>query len=154
MLPPKLPVPSSKNVPPVKVMVALPVTSPPLTVTLLVPLKVPAVMTKSLVMVVASWKAHPPPEPLKVTLYQSLPPSVIVLPVSVALNTTVEVPEVNVPPVASQLPETLMVLLPAVRVPLISISSVVTLPPGANVWLVGIKSSFPETTVRAPAATE
>src|SRR5262245_11274706 len=82
------------------------------------PETVPAVIVRSPLRVVLSEKDHPPPEPLKVTLFQSEPPSAIVWPVDVASKVTVPLPAVNVPPVLFQLPETVNAPEGAVNVPL------------------------------------
>ena len=127
LVPPKLPAEDNKNVPPVRLIVPLPVTSPPLTVISLVPERVPRVIIRSLPITVESEKLQPPKALLKVTLYQSEPPSVMMLPASAALNVTVDRPEVNVPELV-QLPETLILAFPVAaqaRVPDMAASWVV-----------------------------
>ena len=56
------------KVPPVKLMTPAVPTAAPLTVTLLVPLRVPAVTVRSLVTTIASWGWNSPPEPLIIKL--------------------------------------------------------------------------------------
>ncbi len=86
---PKLPAPSIKNVPPVRLIVPVPVASPPLTVTLFVPDSVPAVMVRSTSRITAEENDQPPPVPLNVTESKFDVPSSIAKPVPVAVKVVV-----------------------------------------------------------------
>ena len=91
--PPKFPAVSTRNVPPVKLIAPFPVTSPPLTVRLEVPDKVPAVMVKSPGKTTADENDQPPlAPPLKVTV------SKLAVPSSIAWLAAVAVKVVTCPP--------------------------------------------------------
>ena len=62
-------------------------------------------MVRSLVVVTLSVMPHVPPEPLKVKFQKGLVFTVMVLPPVVEVKVTVELAELNVPPVASQVLE-------------------------------------------------
>ena len=73
---------------------------------------------------------------------------------SAEVNLTVDVPGVNVPPEASQLPSTVIVSEAAVKVPTILTSSADTFAAGAKVCPVNTYSSLPPLTVKTPAVIE
>src|SRR3989344_5138600 len=131
-VPPKLPVPSRRKMPSEIFIVPLPVTSPPRTVILTVPDKVPAVTVRSPPKVVLVVNDQPPPERLKVTLLNCEPPGSTVLPVKMELKVTVPPCAVKVAEF-SQLPPTVRLKLETVvsSVPAEIVRSlvVVALPP-------------------------
>ncbi len=100
----------------------------------------------------SSSKVAVPPPSLKVTLLNASPSEKISSVPEAASKVTVPEEE-NDPLVASQVPETVTALLPMVNVPLISMSSTVTAPPGAKVLVVRTNNSLPSATVSAPAET-
>ena len=121
-MPPKLPGPSTKKVPPVMLIVPSPVTSPPLTVMLAVPAKIPAVTVRSPPINMPLVTVFVPVESM-ITLLKAfvapMPPAAILA--EPPLKVTVPLPAVKVPKFV-QFPATLILAaVPATKVPLVSV---------------------------------
>src|SRR3989344_4488034 len=160
---PMVPVPARVNVPPVRLISPAPVTSPPLTVKLVVPDNVPAVTVKSPSIVFeASENDQPPEAPLKVTLFKFPVPLSIANPVPVAVNVVFCPADVNVPALVKS-PPTDNALAAIFNTELASICKsppapaavavelVVTIPPGAYVLPVHTCNSSVLSEVNVPA---
>ena len=101
---------------------------------------------------IASWSVQVPLAPFRITPEKLL---LLFVMFSEAVESKVtRFVEVKVPPVASHVPLTVTALAPMVKVPLMSMSSTVTVPPGWNVSPVHIRSSRLSAIVTAEVLAE